>query len=126
MTFLKKLGLIVAKGTAALMGLDPIIKQLLPDAGDKIVDVVEHDLVQIAAVIGTVEAVGVSLQLPGPQKLAAAGPLVGQVVLKSSLLAGKKIANPELFQRGCTKLGDGMADVLNSLHEDGAKEDDKT
>jgi len=73
------------------------------------------EIEQIAAIIANAEVMGQALQLNGAQKLTAATPLVAQMFLQSSLLAGRAVSNPPLFKAGCEKIGSGMADVLNSL-----------
>ena len=122
MTFLKKLGQIILQGAAIAAGIGPMAKVLIPgDNDDRIIDWVNDGLVQVASIITTVEAVGQVLNQPGPEKLRAASPLVAQIVLKSSVVAGRKIADPVKFQAGCQKIADGMADVLNSIDADEAK-----
>lgn len=126
MTFLKKLGLIVTKIGAAAVGLEPLIHGMLPAAAQAIEARVIGSINQLAGIIVQAEAIGNVLSLPGADKLKIATPLIANEIVQSALLVGKKIAKPELFQQGSQKIADGLADVLNSLHEDGAKEDDKT
>jgi hypothetical protein len=116
MTFLKKLGSILLRATEIAAGFAPIAQMSFPGQSDKI-QTVSNDLAQIANIIVTVEAVGQSLNLPGAQKLQAAAPQVAQIILQSAVLSNHKIANTVLFQGGCQKIADGMADVLNSLHD---------
>lgn len=125
MTFLKKLGGAVLKGVAIVGGITPIISAANPQAG-RIVDTATGDLTQIAGVIGQIEAAGQALGLDGIHKLIAAGPLVAQAVASSSLMLGKKIDDVPLFKRGCDKMADGMADILNSFHENGVQTDSLT
>lgn len=115
MTFLKKLGLALAKGLQIVTGLGAAGVQI--PYGQKITDTVQR----LLDVIITTEALSVALGTPGPEKLKAAAPLVAQELLQAGPLVGKKIAKPELFQQGATKVADGLADVLNSLHEDEVK-----
>lgn len=117
MTFLKKLGGYIAQGAKIVGLIQPTVATMFPGAADKI-DVVSRDLAQIGDIIVTVEAIGQTAGMPGPDKLKAAGPLVAQVILKSAVVGNKKVANSALFQQGAAKVADGMADVLNSLHED--------
>ena len=70
--------------------------------------------------MGQVEVFGQVLGTNGPDKLKAATPSVQQILL-SSLVAGKKIKDEELFKSGSIKVTDGVAEILNSLDEDGAK-----
>lgn len=117
MTFLKKLGEILVKGLEIATGIGPLLQGSFPSAAGTI-GVIENEFNQIANIVVTVESVGQALQQPGPQKLAAAAPLISQVIMKSSLLANRKIADPVLFQKAVTEIGGGMADLLNSLKDD--------
>jgi len=119
MGWLKKAASIALKVTEVVLGFGPLITSLTPTKkDDQIYAAVAPSLTQIAGIIGQVELFGQALGLPGDQKLKAAAPAVAQIVLQSSFMAGHKIADPILFQRGCTKVADGMADILNSLKDD--------
>lgn len=117
MKFLTKLGQILLKATEIVSGIAPYASAVFP-GHDKEIQIVSNDLAQVANVVVQVEAVGQVLQLPGASKLIAAAPGVAQVILQSSLLVGRKIADPALFKQGTTKVADGMADILNSLKDD--------
>jgi len=119
MSFLKKLGAAVLKGTAIVAGFAPMF--VTSDQSAAVVNTVSADLAQISLVISEIEAVGQALNLKGPDKLIAAAPQVAQVILQSAMMAGKKIENEALFAAGSKKIADGMADVLNSLHESGVE-----
>ncbi len=116
MSFLSKLGSILLKFTEIATGIAPMAEAALPGQASAI-QVVSKDLAEIAQIVVTVETVGQALTVPGAQKFIAAAPLVAQVVLQSSLLTGRTIADPVLFQKGCSELGGGMADILNSLKD---------
>lgn len=116
MKFLSKIGQIIVKGLQVVGVLQPVVQQLDPHAAGT-VQIVSQDLQQIATIITQVEAIGQSLGIAGPDKLRGAAPLVAQVVLQSALLVNHQIADGPLFTAGCTKLADGMADVLNSLKD---------
>lgn len=117
MTWLKKVGLALNKGLQIVGVFQPAVEMFYPGAARK-VEVVSQDLAQIGEVIAATEAVGAALGLPGTDKLTAAAPAVAQVILRSAVLADKQIADPALFQRGASKVADGMADILNSLKDD--------
>lgn len=127
MKFLSKIGAIVSKINPVLGIVSGIVSGFLPqDKRGKVEAVTataQHDLSVLAGIIVNVEGVGQALGIAGPDKLKAAAPLVSQMVLASSLLARHKVANPTLFAAGCTKLADGMADILNALDEDGVKDE---
>ena len=122
MSFLKKLGLVLAQVGATAVGIGPIITPLLGSwgsAGGKInqgISVVVNDLTTIASLIVQVE---VALQgKTGPDKFQAALNLVGPVVRTSQLVSGKKIADEAMLQKGITEITQGVVDVLNSLHQE--------
>jgi hypothetical protein len=118
MTFLKKLGEVVLKVTGIVTGFGPGLAAIIPGTKDDvIIQKVSIDLAEIAQIIQQAEVFGQALGLPGAQKLQAAAPAVAQIILQSSILAKHELANPVLFQQGCTKVADGMADVLNSLKD---------
>jgi hypothetical protein len=118
MSWLSKAATIALKVTEIVTGLGPLASAIIPgDKDDKIIQAVSVDLAQIAQIIAQVEIFGQALGLPGAQKLTAAAPSVAQVILQSSIMAKHEISNPELFKTGCTKVADGMADVLNSLKD---------
>jgi hypothetical protein len=125
MGFLKKAAEIVLRVTALVSGFAPLVTATDPKTG-AIVSKAENELAAVAGVIQQVEVFGQALGIKGPQKLIAATPAVAQVLLASSMLAGKKIANPELFKQGSQKIADGAADILNSLHGDGVVSTDRT
>lgn len=116
MRFLTKLGQVIGKITEIAIGFAPLAKVALPGQSDKI-DVISQDLAEVAQIIATGEVIGQTLKLPGAQKLQGVTPLVAQVILRSSIVANHKIADPVLFQQGAQKIADGMADVLNSLED---------
>lgn len=110
MKFLTKLGQVLLTVTQIVTGIGPFFpKQLEP--------VTRHvdKLMELASIITTVEVIGQKLAIPGDKKLEGAAPLIAQSILQSSLLVDKKISDPVLFIKGCTSIGSGLADVLNSL-----------
>ena len=114
MGFLRKAGSIIGKITQLWLGLAPMLTNIPGSVRTEI----SSDLTILAGIIINAEAMGQALDIKGPDKLKAAAPLVAQMVLQSSLLAHRKIKDPVLFKQGCTKMGDGMADLLNSLDDD--------
>ena len=113
MTLLSKIGSILLKVSQIVIGIAPFI----PATQQGVFQIVSKDLEQISAIIIQAELFGQALELKGSAKLTAATPAVAQIILQSSILANHKIANQELFKQGCTKITDGMADVLNSLND---------
>lgn len=117
MTFLKKLGSIIQLVSGLFLGFAPTLTKALPGTTGE-VTTISKDLTDIGNVVVEVEAFGQLQGLSGADKAKAAGPLVAQIILNSSLVAGKKIANPVLFQQANVEIAGGVADLLNSLHED--------
>lgn len=121
LTFLKKLGQILANADGIAAGIGPFIKPFLGSGeAAKYVGTAVNDLTQIAGVVTTVEAI---IQTPGSgaTKLAAAVPLVQQIITSSELVAGKKVANNDLFVKACQEFTQATVDLLNSIHPDEAK-----
>lgn len=120
MTFLKKLGQLLAKGAAIVLGIGPI---LLPFLGSgKAGQVAATSINDLTAIAQTVVQIETALQgQAGTAKLAAAIPLVTNIVKTSELVAGKKIANEALFTQACQEFTQATVDLLNSLHPDEAK-----
>ncbi len=119
MSWLKKLGSIaIAVGkTAPIAG--PILGAIIPGTqDDAIIAKVTPSIDSIVGVIVQAEIMGQALSLPGADKLKAATPAIAQLIVQSSLVAGKQIADPALFESGCAKIAAGMADCLNSLKAD--------
>ena len=116
MTFLSKLGSVLAKGLAVATGLWPLVSNLFGSNAkvQQTVPTVINDLTSIGQVVVQAEAM---FQTPGSgaQKLAAAAPLVTNIIKTSELVSGHKIANENLFIQGCTEITAAIADILNSL-----------
>jgi DNA mismatch repair protein MutH len=121
MSFLKKLGVFLAKGAkigAQLAGILPMVQPMLGSAGPQIVKGV-NDFSQIAAMISLIE---VAMQgKPGNEKFAAVIPLIRNIVLTSEAVSGKKIQNDLLFTKGVEEVAQGMVDILNAVHPDEVK-----
>jgi hypothetical protein len=122
MSFLKKFGQVILKVVGLASGFEPMLQPLLGTLGSKVSAIeqtVVGDLTKIAGVIGTAEAMIGAINDPnaktGADKLKAATPFVAQVVQSTEFMLGKKIHDTALFAQGCTKITDGMADVLNSI-----------
>lgn len=126
MNFLKKFGAAVLKGLAIVSGVAPLVEQSLPSSIAAKMNVGISDLTQLAGIITTVESVGQSLSLPGPQKLTAAAPLVAQAVLQSTFMLNKTIADQAGFTKACGEIAGGIADLLNSLHDNSVQVQSKT
>jgi hypothetical protein len=113
-TFLAKLGKFIAEGVALLSGLGPLISPLLGAKGQAVVSTTTNDLTAVGQVVVQAEAL-IQGAGTGPQKLAAAAPLVASIIKTSELVSGHQIANEQLFIQGCTDLTNAVAEILNSL-----------
>jgi len=115
MTFLSKLGKFLAQGISMAAGVWPLVAPLF---GSKVssatATIVGNDLTSVGQVVVQAEAL-IQGSGTGPQKLAAAAPLVANIVKTSELVAGHSIANESLFIQGCTDLTNAVAEILNSL-----------
>jgi hypothetical protein len=116
MKFLSKLGKILVQATQIITGLGPLIPQVSPYV-DKVSDIVTKAI----GIIVNVEAIGQLKGMSGEEKLAAATPMVTQIILTSDSFAGRKIKNQELFKSGTAKFTSGLVDILNSIDEDEIK-----
>lgn len=117
MTFLSKLGKFLAEGVAVLTGLGPLITPYLGAKASAVVTTTTNDLTAVGSVVVQAEALlGAGT---GPAKLAAAAPLVANIVKTSELVSGHSIANETLFIQGCTDLTNAVAEILNSLSTSG-------
>jgi hypothetical protein len=120
MTFLKKLGQILATVFSGFLSAAPIVGPLLTGflgsnaKAASTVTTIINDLTSIGQVVVQTEAI-LQGDGNGAQKLAAATPLVANIVQTSELVSGHKIVNEALFIAGCQKITSGVADVLNSL-----------
>jgi hypothetical protein len=125
--WLKVVGLDLVKGFEIVSGIEPLIAGLLPagSAAAGVAQTVSADLAQIGNIIVSVEGAAASVAAAAPaagaaltaaQKLAAAVPGVTQVILQSTLLAGRTIENQSLFTASVAQVINGIVGILNSLH----------
>jgi hypothetical protein len=119
-TFLSKLGKYLAEGIAVFAGIEPLVAPLF-GSNTKVtgtLSTVVNDLNQIGQVVVQAEAL---IQTPGSgaQKLAAAAPLVANIIKTSELVGNHKIKNETLFIQGCTDMTNAVAEILNALDSGG-------
>lgn len=119
MSFLKKLGTILANAAGIAAGIGPIIKPFLGDKSGVLESGI-NDLTQVAQIVTMVEAV---VQTPGSgaAKLAAATPLVLQVLRTSEAFSGKKISNQALAEKGAADIVTGIVEFMNAIDGGEAK-----
>lgn len=127
--FLKKLGMVLAKGLGAVSGLDAI-KPFIPAKFKAYVDRFESPVVDtmkdLQDLIVTIEAVGVSTGMGGPQKFAAIAPLAANVIAQSSLVAGHPVADENMYKAGVADIVNGIVKVLSSLKDKPAADSSST
>jgi hypothetical protein len=116
MTFLKKLGSALAQGIALATGMWPLVSKFFGAgvAASQTANTVVNDLTAIGQVVVQAEAMFQGTGT-GATKLAAAAPLVANVIKTSELVSGHKIANETLFTQACQEITSSVADLLNSL-----------
>jgi hypothetical protein len=127
MSFLKKLGMVVAQVGALALGIGPLVSPLFGSKGDKVggdIATVANDLTLIAQVVVQIET---ALQgQTGADKRRAAIALIGPIIKTSQIVSGKKIADAALLETGIGQITDGVVAVLNSIHEESIKTEIKT
>lgn len=121
LTFLKKLGQILLNVAGVATGIGPIISPFIGSSASKVITTGTNDLTSIAQLVVTVETAFAASGGTGVDKLKALIPLVQNIVKTSEVVSGKKIADDVLFTKGCQEIGQGMVDVLNSIHPDSAQ-----
>jgi hypothetical protein len=121
-SFLKKLGVFLAKAASIELGLGPLLQPFLGSASAQNVPFAAvatgvNDLTQIAQIATMVEAVN---QTPGSgaAKLEAARPLVLQILRTSQAFVGKKIADEALAEKGAGDIVTGVVEFMNAIHPD--------
>ncbi len=125
MSLLKRIGAVALQATSILIGVGPLVAMGNPKLAG-VVQRVVSDAEQLSSIIQQVEMFGQVLGLPGAQKLQMASVAGAQVILQSAALTGHKVAKPDLFKQGVSKVMDGWADIQNSLDDGGLKTEDKT
>lgn len=122
MSFLAKLGQVLATVGATALGIGPLVAPLFGSRAGAVaqgITVGVNDLTAIGTVIVQIET---ALQgKTGADKFAAAVALVGPIITTSQLVSGKKIADAAMFQKGVNEVTQGLVDCLNALHADSVK-----
>ena len=117
-SFLKKLGLALFNFAKAESPIGEFLSPFFKGSSNKVVQeagVVLGDITQMSQQAVTIET---ALQgQSGTAKLTALIPLVGNIVKSSEAIAGKKIANEDLFTKAVQEDAQATVDLLNSLGE---------
>lgn len=122
MSFLKRLGQILATVGSMAIGIGPLVSPLFGSKGDPVANaagVAANDLTLIGQVIVQMETALAGQN--GADKRKAAIALVGPIIQSSQAISGKKIADPTMMQLGIGQITDGMVAVLNSIDQDATK-----
>lgn len=117
MNFLKKLGGIIAAVSGVWLGFSPSLSKQFPQTGG-VIQTISSDLAEVGNAVVAIEAIGQLQGLTGPDKAKAVAPQIAQIILNSTLVAGKQIQDQAMFMSGCQEVGQGIADILNSIHHD--------
>lgn len=120
MGFLKKLGIILAKGTQIALGISPLLQGGVRTGVERATSILE----QVAQIVIDMEVLGNKWQLSGAQKLEGAVVQATAIFLNSAMLAGRKIQDAAMFQAGITDVVNGIVKILNSVKGDGIKTED--
>lgn len=127
MSFLKKLGMVVAQVGALALGIGPLVSPMFGSKGDKVgadIATVANDFTLIAQVVVQIET---ALQgQTGADKRKAAIALITPIIKTSQIVSGKRIADAALLEAGIGQITDGVVAVLNSIHEESVKQEVKT
>ena len=120
MTFLAKLGSILARVVGVATGVEPIVNTVLPNSVQAKIAPISSELTDIAGELAAAEQVFQTLQAQGntltdAQKLAVALPYISQIVNASPLMSNKKIANEDQFKSGLSNLTSAVEQIVNSL-----------
>lgn len=120
MSFLKKVGIVLAKATQIVLGVGPLV---VPQEHQGKVTLIADKLSEVMQVVIHAEAFGNVLGIPGTEKARAIAPAVAQIILSSAIVGDRKVANSALFLEGSQELGGAVAKILNSLKDDVETED---
>lgn len=123
MTFLKKLGTILANIAGVAVGIGPIIMPFLGSGKSaQVTGTAVNDLTSIGSTIVQIETAFAAVPgSTGAQKLAASIPLIGNIIKTSEMVVGKKIANEAMFTQAVKEYAQATVDLLNSLDQESAK-----
>lgn len=123
MTFLKKLGTILANVAGIAIGVGPIIMPFLGSGkAAAVTGTAVNDLTSIGSIIVQIETAFAAVPgSTGEQKLQASIPLIGNIIKTSEMVAGKKIANEAMFSQAVQEYAQATVDLLNSIDQGEAK-----
>lgn len=120
MSFLKKLGQIIATGIEIITGIGPILSAAIPGSSG-VIGKVANDLQSIAQIVIQAEAMGAALGLSGADKLrAATGPVV-QILMQSELIAGHPVTDAAALTTAAQNIINGVVAALNAINANAIK-----
>lgn len=119
MGFLKKFAQVLGVIGQVVIGFGPGLVRMTPTTkDDQALPTVIDSLQHLTGIVLTVESIGATLSLPGPDKLKAAIPLAAQLIVGCDALAGHKIENPAEFQAGIGDLISAWVRIQNATKAD--------
>jgi hypothetical protein len=119
MSFLKKLGQVIATVGATALGVGPLVTPLFGSKGGKVEGLMAPAVNDLTAIGSLIIQIETALQgQDGADKFRAAVALVGPLIKTSQLVSGKKVSDPDMLKKGIDGVTQGVVDVLNSLHPD--------
>lgn len=117
MTWLSKVGTVLAKIVGFISGLTPLIGNTFGGQAAAVTTQVGTSLDQALGVIQVAEAMfaATGAAKTGPQKLQAATPFISKLLLATETLAHAKIQDAAKFNAAAEGITSALADLLNSL-----------
>lgn len=113
-SFLKKAGQILTNVAAAEAGIEPIFKSAMPASAGPEIDKLDLIFKSIVATEGQFAAAFPTTQT-GPQKLIAAGTLVGPILGTVATITGRPIADEAAYAAAVSGIVSNIANLMNSL-----------
>jgi hypothetical protein len=120
MGWLKKIGSWILQSSEASKIAIPVLKTFTPDKVDRLLGKAESWLSKASQVVIDAEVMGQVIGAAGPDKLKAAAPSVGQLVLSSDIMIGRHIAagREADAKKAIEGITSNLADFLNCLEDD--------
>lgn len=122
MSWLKKLGQVVAAGSKVagtfvpVVGIfGPMIDAMLPGDQSKIISGAQVGLNQLVSIAAIVETMGTVNGLSGADKFKTATPLITQLILRSDFMLTHKIQDAAMFEKAMMGFTQATVDLSNSL-----------
>ena len=120
MKLLSKIAKIAGQVLVTFTGLEPVIRGFLPDEKTGVLTEIKDTMLEVRDAVISAETMAAAMTgtISGDEKLRMAGSLASDIILKSALVADRKVKDEALFKKGANSITSGMADILNSLDDD--------